>query len=964
MQLYLFAILVSTASCQVPLSGFYPYGIQSGDNTLPSQDDASTEIPIQFDYSFFGLIYREVHISTNGILTFGARTSSFTPVLFPIQGMKCIATYWTDSDPSRGGTVLYKETYDPSLLDQISQEIRTRLIQFSTFTSQWALIVTFDSVSAFGCSSSPGNCTSQCSKVVTHQVVLTSNGVNSFVIFNFNKLDYTVGTQCDSHAQIGFNAGDGRRFYLVPYSNTANISNVGLLESNVGIPGKWIFEIDGDDISEGCGTTGLLEIIPRKVLYFGGEYVAIIGPCFNKNDSVISVLFEQTSVVCRIEGGMHANCTVPLLDKPGRNSVSFSYNSFVYESFIIAVGADDSTVLHSSFEMQNTDSPLSEFTLKWNDQSDVGVDILFNGFQKNYYIGEDGAITYQETITIKYGAFLNTGRVTLRPFDSPSPNYRNFRSVFREIMVCGICRGIRLIAGRVNQIERSTQHLVNQHCLSWFAQQPSEREITVIINEVSRQSSCPPGVPTNFPQTMGNFELDSSCNPSGIGKLLCQYFHPGAKGCYRSINNGARPAAQCCYGDDHVLLLGPTGGGTLDFKDSRLSINDHYLADVLPYITCCKIGSNLCNRYLEKRPSIDSRNFRPPGSGNGNGDPHFRTLDGTSYIFNPVGEFTYLTTADGNDIIQVRIAQYVDHVGISTHACYFSGFVVKSWNSDIAQVELNALNMFTFRINGQSMKLENGQWNFNGISINIQNNSTVVIHTVSGIDLEIRILSGMLHIIITLPENFKSTMSGLIGDWDGNSNNDLKLPDGTWIPVDSSNSDIHYKFGMTWSTTTQTSIFTYPTGLTWSDYQDRDFVPDFSIPPSIDACGGNQECDYDARATGDINVGLSNIVIRNRTNEVLKMNSKISRVCPVQVSVVNGNVKVDRDSTGSTVRYSVTCDADFQLVGEDTVSCVDGAFMPLATCQKKPSSSSTSKTCHSLSIVQLFLTACVIFKTM
>jgi len=80
--------------------------------------------------------------------------------------------------------------------------------------------------------------------------------------------------------------------------------------------------------------------------------------------------------------------------------------------------------------------------------------------------------------------------------------------------------------------------------------------MTAIVSEVSTRSSCPPGVPVDFPQTFGNFELDSSCNPNAIGKLECQYFHPGAKGCYLSNNNGARPAAQCCYGNDHGFFTG------------------------------------------------------------------------------------------------------------------------------------------------------------------------------------------------------------------------------------------------------------------------------------------------------------------------------------------------------------------------------------------------------------------------
>ena len=51
------------------------------------------------------------------------------------------------------------------------------------------------------------------------------------------------------HAQIGFNAGDGLRYYLVPNSNSASINSTALSTSNVGIPGKWMFSTDSSDIA-------------------------------------------------------------------------------------------------------------------------------------------------------------------------------------------------------------------------------------------------------------------------------------------------------------------------------------------------------------------------------------------------------------------------------------------------------------------------------------------------------------------------------------------------------------------------------------------------------------------------------------------------------------------------------------------------------------------------------------------
>ena len=49
-------------------------------------------------------------------------------------------------------------------------------------------------------------------------------------------------------AQVGFNAGDGVRFASVPESQTGAIINI-TMTSNIGVPGVWIFQVNGEDIS-------------------------------------------------------------------------------------------------------------------------------------------------------------------------------------------------------------------------------------------------------------------------------------------------------------------------------------------------------------------------------------------------------------------------------------------------------------------------------------------------------------------------------------------------------------------------------------------------------------------------------------------------------------------------------------------------------------------------------------------
>lgn len=236
---------------QVPLSNFYAYGPNAGDRELPSIDDTSESIPLIFSFPFFGSSYEELHISTNGLITFGSGSSQYTPTPFPILDNRCIASYWTDSDPSLGGHIYYRETSDLDELISIQNEIRSKFVQHRTYRSNWALIVTFFRVPAFGCSwgSINGNCPTNCNNTITHQTILTTNGVKSFAIFNFNELRYTAGSaNCQGHAQVGFNAGDGERFALVQMSNSPEIAQVAIQESNVGIAGKWIFSTGESDL--------------------------------------------------------------------------------------------------------------------------------------------------------------------------------------------------------------------------------------------------------------------------------------------------------------------------------------------------------------------------------------------------------------------------------------------------------------------------------------------------------------------------------------------------------------------------------------------------------------------------------------------------------------------------------------------------------------------------------------------
>ena len=207
---------------------------------------------MSLEFRFFGQVYADCFVSCNGVITFLSEPFTVFPETFPNTNDIMIAAYWTDLSAFAGGGVFYQYEFNQTILEEISEDIRSNFPRHRTFSGVGAYIVTYNNVPSFGCDGSnlnDGDCGLSCDSVVNFQVILTSDGLDSFVIFLYDRLEYTVGAFfCTAYAQIGFNAGDGVRYYTFLSSNTPNISSFALTQSNVNIPGKWMFSV-ADDIS-------------------------------------------------------------------------------------------------------------------------------------------------------------------------------------------------------------------------------------------------------------------------------------------------------------------------------------------------------------------------------------------------------------------------------------------------------------------------------------------------------------------------------------------------------------------------------------------------------------------------------------------------------------------------------------------------------------------------------------------
>ncbi|XP_006790497.1 sushi, nidogen and EGF-like domain-containing protein 1 isoform X1 [Neolamprologus brichardi] len=286
----------------VPLEDFYPFGRDKGDSQTIAQDDGGSGLlEISVAFPFFGDRHTGLYVNNNGLVSFLREVSQFTPVAFPIAGdRRVVAPFWADVDNRRAGTVFYRESQDPMILRKASGDVRTYFSEFPNFNATWVHISTWHQVTFFG-----GN--SQ-TPVNTFQVVLITDGELSFTIFQYNNITWTTGMHASSGgnlvglggiaAQAGFNAGDGKRYFNIPGSRTADVVNVEGT-TNVGFPGRWVFRIDDANVEVGSCNNSASVCPHLRPCLNGGQ---CIDDCIKGNPSfTCSCLAGFTGRRCQID---------------------------------------------------------------------------------------------------------------------------------------------------------------------------------------------------------------------------------------------------------------------------------------------------------------------------------------------------------------------------------------------------------------------------------------------------------------------------------------------------------------------------------------------------------------------------------------------------------------------------------------------------------------------------------------
>lgn len=234
------------------------------------------------------------------------------------------------------------------------------------------------------------------------------------------------------------------------------------------------------------------------------------------------------------------------------------------------------------------------------------------------------------------------------------------------------------------------------------------------------------------------------------------------------------------------------------------------------------------------------------------GDPHLSTLDGVGYDFQAAGEFVLLHgVSDPSFEIQARMVPMGNNISAnSAVATNLSGVAVMVDAQDT--IPLHVAGIATTIDNFSSLAVGNDR------IFREDDTYTIVYAGADGVvnagdsRLIVDVLSNRVDIDVRLNTEMAGDLEGLLGDGDGNPNNDIALANGTVLDRPLAFDVLYGQYRDDWRVSNIVdSLFTYDTGESLADF----YLP--AYPNSLVTLDSLEPAVREAAELAALNAGLS-----------------------------------------------------------------------------------------------------------
>uniref|UniRef100_A0A914EN25 Sushi domain-containing protein n=1 Tax=Acrobeloides nanus TaxID=290746 RepID=A0A914EN25_9BILA len=693
--------------------------------------------------------------------------------------------------------------------------------------------------------------------------------------------------------------------------------------------------------SAGCsrGFDGTLNVFPNEIDWIGHKPVVLNGPCLNEGETAKCRFYDPNGnqsgfsmVPALIEGSDSSTkfiCGTPYFYTTGRIKIELAiFNSSNIESNkytgYINIVSPKKTGNGLKFSLSTIDANGVLMKFNWsieNFENSTGQNVVP---KISIWLLKWGLGSVQNNTYILEGSKLS-GDLTTENGYSNDTYITDKASFLCQVDPNNLISRIAIVA--INAEYDSVDKLRPDDYFTYITGPQVDQIITYVCNNSVLAQMCngwiqiaqPVGALTTCPPTYNITEYDSNwiSDPTCSNYNPECIYNPGADSCVIfSAANQQGSSQQCCYKDEKIFIEVPGGGRAQLYHPSISAGLKHFAYDNLGWFSCCsKQDATLCEKFINLRPSSTVDN-NPPGISASYGEPHFVTYDGFRYTFNGLGEYWLLKNNPEQPVaFQARTEQVKSSDGIS-QVSGITAFVMKSENS--SKIQIQQSNIRTADIYIDDVLLDgpfdlDHELDLTGVHIKIaQNLKNFIVSFADGMTFTITPYIRAFGIEVLISSDFKGNKtSGLLGVYNGNSSDDLTLPNGTILPINSTAAEIYFNL-KAWNIAKNESLFYYTDGNTYDTFNGQPFSPVANYDPSkvtpemTALCGGDQFCLFDYVITGDPNFANETKILGNKLSETIKALQEQIPLCSMLTKPENGYVNLETYIPPATLNYFVT----------------------------------------------------------